>query len=340
MVLVCDFFVRDREAVSNQICCIRDATNGKIIAATRFLGQKSFVPADRRDRIYVYPPVVYHCRLILWLLLHPCTEIHYFEEEPSRHKRFYFNLFNRPLFISMYRQPDEKYARHLKKYRNVKRVFVEMEDQREFLIRRGIAPSLVEVTPTPINLILPKKITSCQYNPDAPSIGFASWNQKYPDALKNRGLIYLLDLLVLTTKAKLHIALRDSKTRELIREVEKRGISHRVFLHDISTREEVLEMMTGCDFIAYVAQSKVVKSVPNSIIEGLALGKPAIISDMVDFSCEVAENNLGTVVLAGQKPKRFYVQLADYKSMSRSGKKYAANHTRENYVNAIMRGYR
>ena len=41
MLVINDFFVRYKEAVSNQMEAIASHHNGKIISATRFMGQKA-----------------------------------------------------------------------------------------------------------------------------------------------------------------------------------------------------------------------------------------------------------------------------------------------------------
>lgn len=59
MIVINDFFVRYKEAVSNQMEAIARNNDGKIISATRFMGQKSLQEEDKKDNIYVYSPIRY-----------------------------------------------------------------------------------------------------------------------------------------------------------------------------------------------------------------------------------------------------------------------------------------
>ena len=64
MLIINDFFVRYKEAVSNQMESISKYNNGKIISATRFMGQKALQEEDKKDNIYVYSPVRYFLETI------------------------------------------------------------------------------------------------------------------------------------------------------------------------------------------------------------------------------------------------------------------------------------
>lgn len=51
MLVINDFFVRYKEAVSNQMELISKANNAKIISATRFMGQQAMQKEDIKDNI-------------------------------------------------------------------------------------------------------------------------------------------------------------------------------------------------------------------------------------------------------------------------------------------------
>ena len=46
MIVINDFFVRYKEAVSNQMELIAKANKGKIVSATRFMGQQAMQQVD------------------------------------------------------------------------------------------------------------------------------------------------------------------------------------------------------------------------------------------------------------------------------------------------------
>ena len=64
MIIINDFFVRHKEAVSNQMEIILKNNKGKIISATRFMGQKPLQEEDIKDNIYVYKPIIYFFMVI------------------------------------------------------------------------------------------------------------------------------------------------------------------------------------------------------------------------------------------------------------------------------------
>ena len=126
MLVINDFFVRYKEAVSNQMELISEANNAKIISATRFMRQQAMQKEDIKDNIYVYSPMKYIFQAIKETYKAKRERIHVFEEEPCLWKRVLFNKTGNPLYVSMYRRPTEKYSKHLKKYKNLKKVFVEL----------------------------------------------------------------------------------------------------------------------------------------------------------------------------------------------------------------------
>ena len=138
MLVINDFFVRYKEAVSNQMELILKKNSAKIISATRFMGQKALQKEDIQDNIYVYSPIKYFFQVIKETIKSKNERIHIFEEEPSRWKRMLFNRSGNPLYVSMYRRPTEEYAEHLKKYKNLKKVFVELPQNKEILKKYGI----------------------------------------------------------------------------------------------------------------------------------------------------------------------------------------------------------
>lgn len=54
MIIINDFFTRGKEAVSNQMELISKENDCEIVAATRFMNQKSLQDDDIQDNIYIY----------------------------------------------------------------------------------------------------------------------------------------------------------------------------------------------------------------------------------------------------------------------------------------------
>lgn len=338
MLVINDFFVRYKEAVSNQMELIAKANNAKIISATRFMGQRAMQQEELKDNIYVYSPIEYIFQAIKETIKSKNEEIHVFEEEPCLWKRVLFNKNGNPLYISMYRRATEQYAEHLKKYKNLKKVFVELPQHKQLLIKYGINQNKIEVTPTPSKI--ERKRSNKEYDPNNVNILFASWNNKEGDAIRERGLEYLLELLKENPNYKLTIPLRDNDTENFNAIAKKLGVYDRVKLLEIHNDTEVLtQLFDDSDFVAFVPQKRIVKDVPNSLIDGTVRGKPVIISDVIDFSQEVQKYETGIVIKGGEKAKKLNINKEMYNRLSKNAYEYSARHSKEHYLNIIQNSY-
>lgn len=332
MLFVSDFFTRHKEAVSNQIEFLAKQQSGKVLAASRFMGQKVLRPVDMTDRIYVVPPLLYPVSLMIALATSRAA-VHSFEEESFWWKTLAFNLSRRPLHVSMYRRPENDHIKYLKRYKHLKRIHVELPVHKEMLIKHGFDPSMISIAPTPAKL--ERKRSTKTYNPSSVNILFASWNNSEPNALHDRGLIYLLDLLVANPGFTLTIPLRDSNTDEFWQIAHDKEVAGRINLLEIGSAKELSELFDKSDFVAFVAQDRVVKDVPNSLIDGLSYGKPVIISDVLDFSTSVSDHDIGIVVPAGEGAKKLSISRSRYKDLSDKAFDYSVKHTNEAYHRAI-----
>lgn len=338
MLVINDFFVRYKEAVSNQMELIAKANKGKIVSATRFMGQQAMQQEDIKDDIYVYLPLKYIFQAVKETYKAKNEKIHVFEEEPCLWKRILFNKTGNPLYISMYRRPTKNYAKHLKKYKNLKKVFVELLQHKKLLMDYGIEKEKIEVTPTPSKI--ERKKSQKKYDPNNVNILFASWNNKEGNAIKERGLEYLLELLKENPNYTLTIPLRDNDTETFNMIAKRIGVSDRVKLLEIHNNTEILtQLFDDSDFVAFVPQKRIVKDVPNSLIDGIVRGKPIIISDVIDFSQEVKKYGIGIVVPGGEKAKKMMIDENTYTELSNRAYEYSARNSNENYLKIIQDSY-
>ena len=338
MLIINDFFVRYKEAVSNQMESISKSNNGKIISATRFMGQKALQEEDKKDNIYVYSPVRYFLETIKAILNSKDERVHVFEEEPCLWKRILFNKSGNPLYVSMYRRPTKEYAEHLKKYNNLRKVFVELPAHKKILIEHGIEEEKVDVTPTPSKI--PRKKSDKRYDHDNVNILFASWNNKEGDAVRERGLEFILKLLKENPNFTLTIPLRDNDTESFEKIAKELGVWDRVSLLDIhNDTKRLIELFDSSDFVAFVPQKRIVKDVPNSLIDGIVRGKPVIISDVIDFSEVVNNENIGIVFQKGVEPGRLNIDKDTYSTLSENAYRYSEIHSIENYLEVIESAY-
>ena len=338
MIVINDFFVRYKEAVSNQMELIAKANKGKIVSATRFMGQQAMQQEDIKDDIYVYSPLKYIFQAVKETYKAKNEKIHVFEEEPCLWKRILFNKTGNPLYISMYRRPTKNYAKHLKKYKNLKKVFVELPQHKKLLMDYGIEKEKIDVTPTPSKI--ERKKSQKKYEPNNVNILFASWNNKEGNAIKERGLEYLLELLKENPNYTLIIPLRDNDTETFNMIAKRIGVSDRVKLLEIHNNTEILtQLFDDSDFVAFVPQKRIVKDVPNSLIDGIVRGKPIIISDVIDFSQEVKKYGIGIVVPGGEKAKKMMIDENTYTELSNRAYEYSARNSNENYLKIIQDSY-
>ena len=94
----------------------------------------------------------------------------------------------------------------------------------------------------------------------------------------------MLELLKENPNYTLTIPLRDNDTETFNMIAKKIGVSTRVKLLEIHNNIEILtQLFDDSDFVAFVPQKRIVKDVPNSLIDGIVRGKPIIISDVIDF---------------------------------------------------------
>ena len=338
MIVINDFFVRYKEAVSNQMELIAKANKGKIVSATRFMGQQAMQQEDIKDDIYVYSPLKYIFQAVKETYKAKNEKIHVFEEEPCLWKRILFNKTGNPVYISMYRRPTKNYAKHLKKYKNLKKVFVELPQHKKLLMDYGIEKEKIEVTPTPSKI--ERKKSQKKYEPNNVNILFASWNNKEGNAIRERGLEYLLELLKENPNYTLTIPLRDNDTETFNMIAKRIGVSDRVKLLEIHNNTEILtQLFDDSDFVAFVPQKRIVKDVPNSLIDGIVRGKPIIISDVIDFSQEVKKYGIGIVVPGGEKAKKMMIDENTYTELSNRAYEYSARNSNENYLKIIQDSY-
>ena len=338
MIVINDFFVRYKEAVSNQMELIAKANKGKIVSATRFMGQQAMQQEDIKDDIYVYSPLKYIFQAVKETYKAKNEKIHVFEEEPCLWKRILFNKTGNPLYISMYRRPTKNYAKHLKKYKILKKVFVELPQHKKLLMDYGIEKEKIEVTPTPSKI--ERKKSQKKYEPNNVNILFASWNNKEGNAIRERGLEYLLELLKENPNYTLTIPLRDNDTETFNMIAKRIGVSDRVKLLEIHNNTEILtQLFDDSDFVAFVPQKRIVKDVPNSLIDGIVRGKPIIISDVIDFSQEVKKYGIGIVVPGVEKAKKMMIDENTYTELSNRAYEYSARNSNENYLKIIQDSY-
>lgn len=152
---------------------------------------------------------------------------------------------------------------------------------RVHVIRPGIDLSKIRVTP-------PQK-------PDAEFVllaGSAPWNTLQ---FETKGFELLLRALKLIPEMKLICLWRGTLNREWSDRVQSSGLADRVEI--IQEKVDISEVLSRCHAaIGLSATSDQIKSFPNSLMEALAAGRPALISRCIPMSYYIEENNCGKVI--------------------------------------------
>ena len=111
-------------------------------------------------------------------------------------------------------------------------------------------------------------------------------------------------------------------------------------LLEIHNNTEILtQLFDDADFVAFIPQKRIVKDVPNSLIDGIVRGKPIIISDAIDFSQEVKKYGIGIVIPCGEKAKKLKIDENTYIELSNRAYKYSNKHSNQNYLKIIQSSY-
>lgn len=335
MLIINDFFKRYNEAVSNQMEAALNALGGKIVTATRFLGQQALQEEDKRDNIFVYEPEQFDEIMAREVLFGDQDQILVYEEEPCQFKRDVFNKSGKDVFVAMYRKPYAEYIDHLKGYKNLKKVFVELESHRQILISSGFEEDKVIVTPTPAK-IKRGKSKKC-YDPNNINLVFASWNNTDEmDTTQIRGLNYIVDCIEKYPNMNLSVVLRDNRTQKFWNYVKSKGVQDKVELINICSDDDLLKIFDDSDFVIYFLQFQIVKDVPNSLIDGISRGKPILMTNVLSFSDDVTKNNIGKVFKPKDKVRNFAVEKSEYEQLSENAYNYSYNHTIENYMKVLQ----
>lgn len=287
MIYLTNFFARKIEAVSKQVEDSRSNKKDPIITCCYFLNQKPLRLMDIKDNIWIFPKRLYPIAAFL-LLVFSKMDVHIFEDEPSTWRRISLNIRKRKLFISLFKDVNLSLISHINSINNVRCVIVEDERSMKF-VKKNLSDKKI-----PVVLIYPPSLwkvqkTGCQKRIN---LLFASWNGGDKNTLIERG-IYDLLYLVKRTPANCTIILRDNQTRDLYILLDQLGIRKKVRVVFPKNTAQLKNEFRKSHYVVLIPRKPVMKYVPNSIIDGLSLGKPCIISGSLRFAETVKKEKLG-----------------------------------------------
>lgn len=334
MTYICNFYAHQKEAVSNQLELLRNHVGGNLFAAGIFLNQQHLLYEDIcQKRIILSEPEFIRTLPNFVKSLPKDESIHYFSEEPEQDKLKIFNSVPNNLYISMYRKPTKEFVKFLKEFKKLTKIYVELDSHKSILSEFGIAPDKIIVSHPPS--ILERSFSVREFTG---KFLFASWNGGDFNSLEKRGLIAILDLLELNTDIVCNIILRDNEINLYEEMIQKRGLDGRITLSNINSYIDLRKAFMDTDVVLFLTQIKLTKDVPNSIIDGFALGKPVVMTNVVDFAKIVTDYDMGWVINPGEVLDTRIIKTK-YKEMSQNAFKYSEILTPFNYIKAIVSGY-
>ncbi len=334
MIYICNFYAHKKEAISNQIEMLRSYTNGSLFSAGIFLDQKHLLAEDVRNKRIILSELDFLEQLPKFVASLPKEEsIHYFSEEPEEDKLNIFNSVSNNLYISLYRRPTKEYADFLKKLFNLKNLYVEIEEHRKILIDYGIEKTKIIVSHPPS--ILERNFTTNEFKG---RFLFGSWNGGDHNSLIKRGLVAILDLLNRNTNTTCNILLRDNETVLYRQMIKDRNLQNRVTLSTVLSHSDLIKNFNETDVVLFLMQKQLTKDIPNSIVDGFALGKPVLMTDIVDLAEIVKNKKLGWVIKPGE-PFDTQIISETYNERSNNVFLYSENLTSQQYVQTIVNAY-
>lgn len=287
MIYLSNFFARKIEAISRQIEEVRTNKKDPIISCCYFLEQRPLSLNDIKDNIWVFPRWLYPFVAFL-IVVFSRSDIHLFEDELSFWRLFACNLKKRNIYISLFKGINANLIGYLNKVKYIKAIIVEDEISRKVVINHLKSRKIRVFLKHPPSLWKSKNMQLFY----GQRLLFASWNGGDVKSLKERG-IYDLLRLVKDTLCTCVIILRDRQTTEISRIIKKLRIEHRIKLILPKNFRQLRQEFEKTNYVVVIPRKPVMKHVPNSIIDGLSLGKPCIISGCLRFSKTVRKQKIG-----------------------------------------------
>jgi glycosyltransferase involved in cell wall biosynthesis len=302
-----ELFSPRNEGVSKEVALLRKKVDGFVCASTNSRWSNSWLEFDNKQ-------FVFDARLIPLMFAPSVFESikntsvnHVFVSYASWRQALLFSLFRKPIVLTV-----TSCFERVKKLplENVNMIVLEsLKDFDLFAERVGV--SKVRVVMPCVDLKRFKPSREREFNGKRPiEVLFASSCVNKTD-FKNKGVLALLDAVKIVDGVNVVFAWRGSHKNLLLKEIKKRGLVERVEVTDFIVNAP--KLFNGCDVVFAVFSSKVGKSVPNSALEGLACGKPVLVSkesglsELVDGKCGASVVlNPTKIVAALKKIKRGY----------------------------------
>ena len=335
MIYLINFFARKIEAVSRQVELARKTSRDPIITCCYLLNQKPLRLKDIKDNIWIFPPWLYPIVTFIIVSLTKC-DIHLFEDEPSWWRKVALNLRKRKIYVSLFKDINPKLIRFLNQIKNLKSVSVEEEVSKKFVEK------LLKNKSIPVFLIYPPPLWKSTDKKTTPKFGrhylMASWNGGSLRSLRERGVVDLLNITKLTS-GTCTIILRDSHVDQLVKILDKMRIKNKVNLILPKNFNQLKKEFLKANYVVNIPQKPTIKHTPNSLIDGIAIGKPVIISNCLRFSDTVKDKRIG-IVLNKRNIKNVKVFSRNmYRQISKECSIWARTNLSESYKAKISRMY-
>ncbi len=334
MIYLTNFFARRIEAVSKQVEDSRLSKNDPIVTCCYFLNQKPLRLADIKDNIWIFPKWLYPFATLL-ILTFSKADVHVFEDESSVWRRVSLNFRKRKVFISLFKDVNLSLIGHINSLKNVRAVIVEDEKSMKFVKKHLFNKRIPVILKYPSSLWKVQKTSV----PEGTNLLFASWNGGDKKTLIERGIYDLLNL-VRNSTATCTIILRDHQTQDLSRLIDDFGIAKKVRIVYPENTTQLRNEFEKSHFVVIIPRKPVMKYVPNSIIDGLSLGKPCIISGSLRFANTVKKEKLGIFFSYKDQKNLTFPSKKGYERMSQKCLNWATLNISHPYSKSLSEMYK
>lgn len=185
---------------------------------------------------------------------------------------------------------SDSIARKISYLKKAQKIIIQSEIQKQHLLRSGIKEEKLEVVRPPVDL--------ANFSYKKPSAEFLILNASCPtkfNAVEKRGITLLTSVDKMLKDVKIKLLWRNGEF-----DIFQKNLGSRVF-ENIILENKLSQDMNGeygkasATIIPYLRFDEFLKTVPNSVIESLAAGKPVLVSSQTGIADTIREEKCGVV---------------------------------------------
>lgn len=181
-------------------------------------------------------------------------------------------------------------AEKINSLKKVQKIIVQSEIQKQSLLQSGIQEEKIEIIRPPVDL------TSFSYK--KPPAVFLILNASCPtkfNAVERRGITLLTSVDQMLKDAKIKLLWRNGEFNIFQKNMGSRIFENIIFENKLSNNMNEEYGKASVTIIPYLRFDEFLKTVPNSVIESLAAGKPVLVSSQTGVADIIKKEKCGVV---------------------------------------------